>query len=472
VLVFRSRYCRKTEEAQYIKNMQNFIKLGNRHITDIGNTILKDSLWVIFILVASRGLVFLNSLIFAKLLGAKGYGVYVYSITWVGFLSVFAVLGFDKLLMRNISVYYINSEWSLMRGIIIFSHKLVFLISLIIICFAGFINVYWRHLFNPETTDTFLLSLILLPIIALSNLRQSILRALNKIGKSLAPDLLFQPLLILICAILYYLAAPLLKISPLTVVGVTIFATLFSLSIGIVFLIKVLPKKLYKIKKKNDYGLWLKSSLPMLVTGGVAIINSQCDIIMLGIIKGPPMAGIYSVGYSLASLVSFTLMAVNMAIAPSIVSLFYKNDIINLQQKITYSARFILALSIPIAVILIAFGKSILFYFGPEFIFGYSSLVILCIGQIVNAGSGSVGLILEMTNHERESAIGFSIGALINIMLNFVLIPKFDMIGAAIASSTSMVIWNLILSLKVFKEVGIYPTSIGKPSLRKKENGI
>jgi len=85
-------------------------------------------------------------------------------------------------------------------------------------------------------------------------------------------------------------------------------------------------------------------------------------------------------------------------------------------------------------------------------------MVILCLGQLVNACAGSVGLILNMVGLEHLVARGVAIAALNNVALNAVLIPFWGPTGAAIASSTSLAIWNVLLALWLYKRTGLIST--------------
>jgi O-antigen/teichoic acid export membrane protein len=101
----------------------------------------------------------------------------------------------------------------------------------------------------------------------------------------------------------------------------------------------------------------------------------------------------------------------------------------------------------------------ILKLFGQEFVAGTESLRILCIGQIINASTGSVGLILNMTGHEKYNVMSLSLGTGINLLLNLLLVPQFGLIGAAIAAATSMIVWNLCSAWHTVKQVKINPTA-------------
>jgi len=60
-----------------------------------------------------------------------------------------------------------------------------------------------------------------------------------------------------------------------------------------------------------------------------------------------------------------------------------------------------------------------------------------------------------MTGYEKDTALGLAISAVLNVLLNLILIPKFSMAGAAAATSISMIVWNLLLWCLVWKRLGI-----------------
>jgi O-antigen/teichoic acid export membrane protein len=77
--------------------------------------------------------------------------------------------------------------------------------------------------------------------------------------------------------------------------------------------------------------------------------------------------------------------------------------------------------------------------------------MILTVGQFINSASGSVGYILQMTGHQKFHQNVILIGTILNIILNWFLIPLYGIIGASIASVISMFFWNIVFSLKVRK---------------------
>ena len=102
------------------------------------------------------------------------------------------------------------------------------------------------------------------------------------------------------------------------------------------------------------------------------------------------------------------------------------------------------------------FGEFIIrVVFGPEYAGAYIPLLILCIGQLVNAATGSVASLLNMTGHERDTMQSALAGAVTNIVLNVTLTPMWGMNGAAAATAATLIVWNMMMWHKVRKRLGI-----------------
>lgn len=130
-------------------------------------------------------------------------------------------------------------------------------------------------------------------------------------------------------------------------------------------------------------------------------------------------------------------------------------------------ARGVLLATVPVAFLLIAFDQWILLIFGEEFTVGGTALTMLISRQLFNAVVGSAGNLLSMTRHERDTAIGVGIAAVVNMMLNAFLMQRWGIEGAVTTTATSLVMWNLFLSIKVIKKIGIYSTALGRFGLKR-----
>jgi O-antigen/teichoic acid export membrane protein len=215
--------------------------------------------------------------------------------------------------------------------------------------------------------------------------------------------------------------------------------------VGAILLSLHLSPNVKNVRPSYQPNLWLKSALPMLLIGSMYVINNQTDTIMLGTLSTTEAVGIYTVANRGAGLITFVLLAFDTAIAPTFASLYARGELAQLQKIVTQTCQVVFAVAVLFTVILIVFGKWLLLIFGSEFVKGHLVLSILSCGQLVNAFTGSVALLLIMTGYDKCTAIGVGFSAILNIILNAVFIPRWSAEGAALATAISMIFWNLIL---------------------------
>ena len=121
-----------------------------------------------------------------------------------------------------------------------------------------------------------------------------------------------------------------------------------------------------------------------------------------------------------------------------------------------------MVIGLPAAMLLIAFGDRLLAVFGAEFTRARTALTILVLGQIANVAAGHVGVLMTMTGHEKRVAATVSAAAGCNVILNFLLIPRFGIEGAAAATAISLILWNAFTLCWVIKHLRINPTIFGR----------
>ena len=100
--------------------------------------------------------------------------------------------------------------------------------------------------------------------------------------------------------------------------------------------------------------------------------------------------------------------------------------------------------------------------FGKEFTQGQYALTILCVGRLIHAAAGSVGLLLNMTGNERFTFISNVAGTGLNVVLNALLIPRWGVEGAALATTSTTILMNIMNTLWVRQKLGIHCTAFGK----------
>ncbi len=403
-------------------------------------------------------LVIMTTLLLARLLGAQEYGIFAYAMSWASLLSVPAATGLDILLVREVAKYDAREDWEGLNGILHWSDRVAIVSSLG--CAAIFCIAVWflHDRFEPQVRVALWMAMTLLPFLVFISLRQGTLQGIGRIVEAQIPLMLVFPALffclVTACFLVFGLSASL-------AVGLRVFAAVVAFLVATALLSKYLPSPAKKIRSGYHSRQWFRSALPLLFVGTGGIVNQQISTVIVGSMLGVEAAGIFDVAGKGTIFVSFVLLAVNMPLAPVVADLNAQGERERLQRIVTKSARAAFFGSLPIALALIFFGHWVLLIFGGEFVKGSAVIAILSGGQLVNVGMGSVALLLNMTGHEWDTAKGIGIAALLNLALNLVLVPIWNIEGAAIANSASMVTWNILLARWVYKRLNVRASVIG-----------
>lgn len=400
------------------------------------------------------------TVVLARLLGASGYGAYAWAVAWAGVLRVPAMFGLDKLLVRDVATYRMHSAWGAMRGLLRRSWHAVAIISSLMLALAAIIGAVFVAPQHPELASAFWPMLPLVPLGAMVLVAQAAMQGLHKVVVGQIPDNVLRPLLVLVlvggadAATHGKVPASWAVVSQVLATGVGLLATACLLR-------RALPSAVKSVQPVYATRVWARSAFPMLVIGGMIALTSQLDIILVGLIKGAKPAGIYGVVSRAAALLTLAPVAVNTAYAPIVARLHAAGDGEAVKRLTTLSGRVTLLVTAVGALILIAFAHVFLGIFNGSFAEGTTAVRILVAGYVVNALAGPSAMLLMMTGHERQTALGLGAGTLVNVVLNVALIPVLGIDGAAIAATVSLVAWNALLLWRVATLLGVDSSPCG-----------
>lgn len=420
-----------------------------KHITNKVNNILSDANLkeilskssLSFILkIMGLGFGYILTLIISNMYGAEILGFFTLSITIIFIFSIMAKLGLDTLLLKIVSKYNYKNKIPIIKDAYLKTLTITLPLGLILsLILYKSANLIATTIFNNQSLTPYLKisALGILPMALLYVNFQS-LRGLKKTKeftflKEVSPFLL---------TIVFFALFLTIRTNETPIQSYTL-GIFISMILSFILWFKY--SNILHTTKQEKYTTkeLLATSLPMLLSSSLMLILGWMDTIMLGIFKTEAQVGIYSACIQLSAITSLTLFAINSIAAPKFSELYNNNKIAEFEKIIHQSTKLIFYLSLPVLIILILFANPILGIFGTTFKQGASALIILTIGQFINASSGSVGFILEMTGNEKTFQRIIFGGTIINILLNLLLIPKYGIVGAAIATSLSMAFWNL-----------------------------
>lgn len=191
----------------------------------------------------------------------------------------------------------------------------------------------------------------------------------------------------------------------------------------------------------------LKESWPLMLTGLVVMVYMRLDQIMIRSMLGESEVGLYSAAVRLSEVWYFIPMLINASLFSSIVR---ARDI----SADLYSSRLhrlcalLVWIQLPVAAAMTFFSdRAVLLLYGPAYAGAGMVLMIHVWTGVFVALSISGGNWLVCENLQRNLLYRTSIGALVNVALNFVLIPRMGIAGAAVATLVAQAIVGLFFDI-------------------------
>lgn len=412
--------------------------------------------------ILAVGLAFALSALLARLLGPAGYGAYATVIAAVAILGIPAQLGVPTLILRETARAGAMHDWRAVGALWRWGRRTTTLTS-VALCIAGLCagQAFLAHR-HPSEALAYGLGLLLIPLVAMTNLHGAIVQGLGRPALGQAPETTIRPAVAI--AILGTLALTASgPLSPVAAVGSTVAASGIALVCSLALYRRTRPHPTMADAPADARmpAAWLRASLPLAVVAAMQVVNQQTSPLLLSLLASGREAGVYRAVTQLGTLLIFVQTAVALGLAPRIAALHRRGDRDALQALATSAARLTLLVALPGALVFVVFGREALgLIFGAQFASGAGPLAILALGQLFNAACGLVVSLLNMTGHARYAAGGMAVAAGSNLVLHLALVPHFGMAGAAIASAVSIVLWNIALSYSVFRTLGIVSPAI------------
>ena len=430
-----------------------------------------------FLRIIGQALGFILILLIARNFGSETLGEYVLIIIILRIFTLFAKLGMDTTSLRMTASFAIQNKW---RSFFLFRRK-VLMVSLVSSLFMSLLMYFLSYEIASIIKKGASLSEIqslsikikiaaffILPFVSFI-LHYQFLRGLKKITEYSFFYWVSQTIFTLIALVLFTQFAiqdqhPELPIYCylFSIIIVSIMA-FFSYYINFNDKCKLTEKEINKVSFRQILGI----SIPLMFAQSGQMIMVWTDKLMLGSLESPDtinglmttsqQVGVYHVIFKLSMFASITLMAVNSIASSKFAELYVEKNFIVLKKVVQQSTKLIFWSSIPLILLFFLFPHVFLSFFGEkEFVsdIAISSFIILSIGKLINAFCGSVGNLLQMTGKQLIFMNVLFVGAILNIILNLILIPKLGIKGAALASLCSIAFWNLTMVYFVKKEFG------------------
>ncbi|SFN76407.1 Membrane protein involved in the export of O-antigen and teichoic acid [Salegentibacter flavus] len=393
-------------------------------------------------------------LLVSRKYGAEGTGIYSLTTSLLNSLAIFGGLGLNIAVLRYVGQFN-KTENGLanMRKLFsyIFQFAFPFAVLVGISLFLLAEEVATKLFENPMYIPALKVGAVALPFFTLNLINVEFIRGLKMLKVSEYLRSINRQLVVIILLLLSVFSFGILDAVYAMVVGILISFVISMAYIGKYFKQHKSQDETSNLERKE----LLKTSMPMMITAVASFILANAGVVFLEIYSTTDQVGIFNVCVRLAQLVSLVLVVVNTISAPKFAELFWAGKMVELQNVIRQSSRIIFLASFPISLFLMLFSSFVLGLFGKEFTTGTLALLVLIIGQMVNASAGSVGIFLNMSGNERllRNLIVFTV--LLTLIGYLAFIPKYGIVGAAFASTFGTVLLNVACVQQTYKKLKI-----------------
>lgn len=391
----------------------------------------------------------------ARALGPTGYGEFAYVFAWQQLLLLFAQGGISTSALRYAAQYRARGQWALARGFVRRSVQFALVQSAALAMLMAGCALLYRGPASTSPAVNFLLASAALPLLAQFRLRAAIIQGIGRVATSMLASLVYP--LVFLGAV--GIGAWTLRegMSSQAALAMNLLASLCALGV----ILYVYQRLCRDASLATDQAFrtpeWLTTAAHMTLASSLIYLQGRTGVIITGYLLDARAAGTYAAMERLADVALLGLTSVNMLAAPTFAALHAQGRRAELQRYARLAAWGATSVMLATVIPLLLFGKPILRTFGDEFVSGYPALVVLLGGVAVNAMCGSVGYLLNMTGNHGVNLLVALLGVGVNLTLSFILVPRYGIVGTAVANAASIGLWNVAMVVLVHRRLRIWP---------------
>lgn len=395
----------------------------------------------------------------ARFLGPEAYGILNIGITAIGIGTTIGYLSLNNALENFIPKYIERGDQEDIKGIVLSTYQLAIPASII-----GTALLFFQAEFIASTvfdspssaniikimSPTVFFSII--GFIGLDTTRGHRIQKYHTLTIKV-----IQPLLQLSVTLILLLLG-------MGLVGASIGWTVGALGtaiLGFYFMeFKVGPILRTKVKPKWQRKKILKYSGPLLLSGIIGSVLGWTDTILLGQFLDETSIGLYNAALPTVALIMLPYQAMSALLLPSMSSSVEQGNRRDLEEMLESVTRWTASLTFPIFCIMLIFPEKMLhLLFGSQYTSAALALGILAIGKIFSASVGHLDTVIKSIDRSDLIFKNTLLNVGINLGLNILLIPKYGIAGAALATTLAIFFAQSLLLGEVYYFKKIHPFS-------------
>ncbi len=414
---------------------------------------------VFLVRVGSAMLALASQVLLARWMGSFEFGIYIYVWTWVLMIGALSDFGLSSAARRFIPEYTELKSLDRLRGFLTGSRWIAFGVATGI----GVIGVIGVTLLTPWL-DHFAvvplyLACITIPVYGLVQVQAGIAQSYDWPNLALMPFYIWRQLTItVLMGAAYLFGAPTSAVTAMIVAVVTTWAVTIA---QLVMLDRRLKAKVPAGPKLYETKTWVATSLPIFVVEGFYLLLTYVDILALEHYRSPDEVAVYYAGARLLAIVAFVYFAIAGATTHKFTQYHVSGDRKRLASFFAETIKWTFWPSLLACALILALGRPLLGLFGVGFESGYDVMFILAVGMLSRAAVGPAERLLNMLGERKQCAFIYATAFAINLVLCMVLIPRMGIEGAAVATSSALVMESIALYLVAKRRLGFHVFIMG-----------
>ena len=405
-------------------------------------------------LLASAGR-FAFGVVLARLLGAELLGMYSLSQTVTDVVAAVASLGLAAGMARYIPIAINRKDDSYLWGIIQIGIGLPSLIGLALALGVFLLAEplsFWAF-GQPDLAPVLRLASLSIPLVILITM----LVAITQGFKRMEYKVYTQDVALNFSKFILSVALIGVGLSVMGAMAAHLLASALTVALLFYFVHHLFPlnRPLHTAKRKP--GEMLGFSLPLYASGLLSQFSGSTETVILGTLGVMSGIGIYTSALRLAGIGSMFFSSLQRISVPMISDLYGRGRLDQLQRVYQTITKWTMTFNLPIFLTTVIFAGPLLTIFGKEFAAGAPGLIILAFSSLFNASTGTNGTMITMTGHSKMTLVNSIIYLVVNLGLDILLIPRWGMVGAALAVMLTTVMINTLRTIQVFLFLRLWP---------------
>lgn len=400
---------------------------------------------------------FIIGLLLARLLGPADYGLYHLAISAAALFAGVSSLGLDDAMVRYVAILSGRKDRPGVWGTIQIGLGIALPVAALMGAFLYLAApVVAEGLFDePALIPALRLMALVVPLLTLSNVLLGITRGFGRMDHAAFAENVVQSLVRMVL------------LAALALVGLDLYAALIifavadiasSLTFGI-FINRSFPLRpsAHPQARRDVRGVF-GFAFPLWVSGVINQFQRNIAVFILGAAATPVSVGVFAIVGQVNMVGHAVYRAVIVAVKPLLAQLHDRNDRQGLQHIYTTTTRWLLIANIPFFLGIALYPTPILAIFGEGFTAGATALTVMALGELVNAGTGICGSLIDMTGHTRIKVFNSVMSLFVLGGTNMLLVPSFGVVGAAFAYLIAITVVNLARMLEMWLLERILPS--------------